>query len=737
MLGRITKYLGLAVFAAVMLSLGYVTASHAGTIFGRNYDTWADGNGYFFNQLGSCPGFVRDDVMPGGISNTMNTATEFIDSIEVPLRTGDQQHRTGAAFVIQTMRGETVNRNKPPTAAQIADWEARVRYAESQGRIRWAQTFTFTLNSCYQGNANPGAPDDDMFWDEIASGYGVQTALGIQFLNQAGGVAYELQYSCANPLGIIGGIPAPPDYTITGRTTVSDTTVIPGQSVTFQHFIKNSGPDSVAALDWSTHDPANNARPLRTGTIAIAGGREINVNTETFTVPAAAAFGTQYCRYVAFSPATDGTGSGQGATVCTLVVAQFSLTPTAIPNTGTAQQNDQVTFTYAVNVTGPTRSTRVTCKVAGQVHGPGYTPLPQQDNDRNPAVVPPPALNCDRELPIGNNVVGSELVDVGNVAPGSRICRTLVVNPRDQDGGFRSSAEGCVTIAKSPYVQFMGNDVWAGGGFAAVNPACNSPAKIETASHSLRSGDVAGSGVEYAAFALDQILSFGSGNEALADPAAAQGKSLTFSNLDSNNLGFYGAPQHCITDYVATYTKTVKDTSPAAIDVGAEADGTNLDLVGSYSFSGNMPAGSRQAYLVEGDVTIDDDIKYPANYNGPSEIPSLLIIATGNITVKRDVRQVDGIYVARGQFFTCNVPVGTTLSVNPPCEKQLVVNGSIIAGQVQLLRTYGADGSDDTQRKVPAEIFNFNAELYLNNVLYGSGKPTLQILDELDLPPRF
>lgn len=729
---RMVRFGLLAVLGIAAFSVGYSGAGFAATIFGRQIGTWSNSWGYFFNQAGQCPTLVEDDVMPGGISDTINSADVFIAAIESPLRTGSQQKKTGAAFIIQTMRGETTNRNKPPTAAQVADWEARVRYAGAQGRIRFKQTFTYTLNSCYQGNHGP---DDDMFWDRNLSGMGTGTAYGIQFMDQNGAVAYEMQYSCANPLGVLRGLPVPPQYTITGRTTVSDATVFPGQSVTFQHYLNNSGPDS-ATINWQTKDGDTNAT-LRTGSIGIASNREVSVNTETFTVPANAAFGTQYCRYVAFNPHQNGTGSGQGSTVCTEVVAQFDIVPTVQPSSTTAQQNDQITFTYNVTVTGPTRSTDTTCKVAGQNPGPGYVPLPQQDADRNPAVAPQPALNCNREFPTGTNNVGAETVDIGNAAPGSRVCRSLVINPRDQAGGFRSSAEACVTIAKSPYVQFMGNDIWAGGDFIAVNPACNIAAKIQTVAHTLRDGSVAGSSVEYAAFALGRITTFGSADKALVNPAGPAGKALTFSNRDSNNLGFYGAPQHCINDYVTAYDKTPNDTAAAAINVGAQANGTKLDLTGPRSFSGTMPAGSSQIYLVEGDVTITGDIKYPANYSGIDQIPSLVIIVTGNITVDRDVQQMDGLFVARGQFFTCDVAVGSTLSVNSPCEKQLTINGSVITGRLQLLRTFGADGNNDTLRKRPAEIFNFNSEMYLRSALYGTNGTILKTMDEKDLPPRF
>src|SRR5690348_5483475 len=98
---NIRRYALLPLMAAIMFSAGYVTMSFAGTIFGRCYDTWDNGCGYFLDHVGSCPVAGRDDVMPGGISSSINSATEFIDAIEGPLHGSNTQKKTGAAFIIQ------------------------------------------------------------------------------------------------------------------------------------------------------------------------------------------------------------------------------------------------------------------------------------------------------------------------------------------------------------------------------------------------------------------------------------------------------------------------------------------------------------------------------------------------------------------------------------------------------------------------------------------------------------
>lgn len=706
----------LAIAILVAFSVGYGATAEAWPGV-PDRDRWY---GYFKNQ--------RDpfglDVMNGGVPGWVQNADTFISFIRGKLAAGPgTQDGVGAAFIIQTMIG--LDRSLPPQAWQVAEWEQRVRYAEARGLVDFNLWLGYSVNSYYQD----GPVDDAFYYENGASST-------ITFRDTSGNILYAIRRECVNPVGTVNAIQDQPNFSITGRSTVSDATAFPGQTVTFSHFLRNAGPDS-ATIDWQTRDGFSNG-VIRSGSSGIGAGREINVGAnENFTVPMNAAFGTQYCRYISFAPAVNGTGSGRGANVCTQVVPDFEVFPTVVPSSSTAQQNDVVTFTHRVTVTGNTRTTNLTCKIAGHSPGPGYTPLPQQDADRNPAVNPQPATNCNREIPLGGpQTIATETVDVGNLAPGSRICRSLVINPRAETGGFRASAEACIVIAKSPYVHFKGNDVWAGGGFQAVTPACNTVAKIQTSAHTLRDGSVAGSAVEYAGFALGRIMTFGTANKALIDPAGPFGKTLTFSNVDSNNLGNYSVPplRHCIEDYITRFSSVPITGLPGAIDVN-RASGT-WHVTGNRTFSGNVPAGSLQVYLVEGDVTITGTgIRYPGSYNGLNDIPSLVIIATGNITVQAGVTQMDGIFITRQTLTTCNPPPGNlTVSI---CNNQLVVNGAVIARRLSLLRTHGADGNNDTSRKVPAEVFNFPAEIYLRNALTGTNGNILRTVDQKDLPPRF
>ena len=721
------KKIVLTVVLAASFLVGYGGAAEAWPVYGRN-----EHYGYFQNRFDS----NGDRVFANGIPTSINNADAFINYIRAKLSSGPgTRDGVGAAFIIQTMIGSS--RNNPPTGGEIAEWESRVRYAASRGWINWYQNISYRLNSYYQG-VSPGTnPVDDAFYDP---GF-TATDHAIVFTNGSSAV-YMLRHVCANPVGTVSPLPDPPDFNTTGWTTVNDTTVIPGQTITFQHFVRNNGPGSTAPTPiwWFAERTAPGTAtlggPASSGTYNA--GEQKNVFNHNVTIPNNTIPNTQFCERVGWDPINgSGARDGRGTPACATVIADFELTPVVTASTTAAQQNDSISFTYTVFNPGPTPSTTTTCKVVGNNRAPGYTPLPQQDVDRNSdAGYVPPATTCPTNILVtaGGQQVATETIDVGNAAPGSRICRSLVVNPKNETGGFRASAETCVVIAKTPYVHFQGNDVWAGGGFPDVNPACNTGSKITTSAHALRDGSVAGSAVEYGAFALGKITNFGSASKAIVNPAAASGKMLTFTNLNNANLGFYAAAQHCINNYVSTYSGTPVTVIASPVDVN-RASGT-WQVNGAHTFHGTVPNGSQQIYLVNGDVTIDGNIRYSNSYGSLNEIPSLVIISTGNIFIRDNVDDVAGLFVARGTFNTCsNAPPGN-LSVSV-CNKQLTVNGAVIAGSLTLLRTYGADGNNDTDRKRPAEVFNFNAEMYLHSALNGNNANTLRTVDEKDLPPRY
>lgn len=723
---------GLAVVSAFILGYGGVAWAYpSGGVYGRS-----EHRGYFTNTHDEWGTFVLPAEYSGeAFRQTVDTADEFISFIKYTQLDTDgngssnQQEKTGAAFIVQTMIGSS--RNKPPTAAQIADWEARVRLAESQGRISWFYNYTYNLNSYYQGPHGGGATDDDAFYDDNG------TSSTIVFRNASGQIIYAIRRQCANPVSNGTITPLPTNFNMTGRTTVSSSTVEPGQNVTFSHYLRNSGPHTTTVnINWVALDQNDNQTAGSASSGTYTANQEKNVHNEVVAIPANAAAGTQYCRKVGYDPVNNTGGRhGRGALACTTVVIPAKLKAAMSVAPPFMVGGDTATFTPTISATTNTTPVNVNCSITRTLYPPsgapsslGAQPCVTNTGDSNivigtgaSVILRPNQYAAPDNIPIGTRIC--DVITITNPAAASYYTNY----PADQ------TATACVTIAKSPYVHFNG-DVWAGGGFAAVTPACDNAAAIATVNRgrTISDGTMPGSGTTHGAFALGRITGFGSAGMGLIT-ASGVGKAWTFSNHDTANLGFFGGPPHCITDHVSTY-QSAPLLSPGSINVSGGTSG-QWRINGNASFQGPMTQGAKKVYLVYGDVTITDNITYTGAYTSVSQLPSLVIIATGNINVSANVTQIDGIFISRGTFYTCYPkPEPATLAT---CNSKLTINGSVSASTIDLFRTAGAEAGSPAQQKEAAEVFNLSPEVFLNNALNTTSGMTITTNDVRELPPRF
>lgn len=244
--------------------LGYGAVAHAWPIYGRNAN-----QGYFlggtdtsgtniFPTNSNTAGCAA--ASPNAIPDWVNSAASFIGFIECKLNSNNgttlvrNQERTGAAFIIQTMIGNSTSR--PPSAAQIAEWESRVYQAQNVGGVNWAVGYGYNINSYYQGTNGGGSdPNDDAFYNNSGS------ANSIVFWDYTGTIIYAIRRPCANPVGNGNLYPLIGSWSAAGSTTISDgvpdagdtTTFIttrPGDTVSYTHTIQN-GPTSSNGFDIS------------------------------------------------------------------------------------------------------------------------------------------------------------------------------------------------------------------------------------------------------------------------------------------------------------------------------------------------------------------------------------------------------------------------------------------------------------------------------------------------------
>lgn len=730
---RILLGTALVVSFAVAFLMGYGGAAKAWPVL-PDRDAWY---GYFYNVRDT----MGDDVFAGGIPGWVDSADEFIGFIENNLYNGDGRHSVGAAFIIQTMMPDRYSRNYWPSHEEMIDWESRIRWAESNGWINWGTNFSYIANSYWQGNYGGGSePNDNAFYWEA------DTRWSIVFMSRWG-VAYVIKRDCANPLGQNGMVGLDWRWDATGRTTASVPQAVPGETVTFRHYVRNAGP-TTAKIWWAVEATSPAPAGIASGGPDLyLSGEEINVRNENFTIPNNAAAGTQYCQRVGWDPVNSyGGRDGRGPPACVTVYIPAKIKAVMSVSPSNIIVGESATFTPGITVQSAGNPVIVNCTISRVLTPPSG---PAQ-NLGNPACVDTSGNPNITVSGGGTTLRANSYTAPDTVAVGSRICDTITITNPAQNIFYNNpaadrTATTCVVVAKTPYSRFMGNDVFAGGNFAAVNAACNNQAKITTVGRTLSDGSGAGSVVEYAAFALNRITGFGSSSRVLVGSGAlgAAARQLTFANSepDATRLGYFGKPQHCINDYTTNYA-AAPTLAPGSYNVGSRGSGA-WRVNGALTLSGTMPAGGQQVYYATGNVTINSNLVYPATYANSAAIPSLVVITTGNIQVGPGVTQLDGIFIARGDgntsgvFYTC-FPRTEPASVSNACNTSaLTVNGAVSAGRIDLFRSFGATGASAAARKAPAEQFYFSPEIYIRNALSASAKPTIQTSTVLDLPPRF
>lgn len=341
---------------------------------------------------------------------------------------------------------------------------------------------------------------------------------------------------------------------------------------------------------------------------------------------------------------------------------------------------------------------------------------------------------------------------------GGEICAHFVIRPTgdqiDENGaitinnGLSVEAYACSSpLVNEPYVHFFGNDIRSGGSFNS-NTGC-APASSGAINTYLSVGNdprPRGSSAQLGVLSIGAINQFASANLRGSAPIANTG--LTFANTGGGFGGSLGG-NHCIPDYYGTLPTSGVASSSNIND--ANGAGT-----GSFSYNGpqilnstNVSNGVSQAIYVNGDVYISGNITYnqtswAIDSQGRTNIPSLYLIAKGNIYIGAGVTQLDGTYIAQGSgssgvINTCaqdqNGPFAKVDLYNN-CSNRLNVTGSFIANIIRFRRTYSSlrhtaygenpnsgssphdclisgGGTSDPQLDCAAENFNFSPETYL------------------------
>jgi hypothetical protein len=335
---------------------------------------------------------------------------------------------------------------------------------------------------------------------------------------------------------------------------------------------------------------------------------------------------------------------------------------------------------------------------------------------------------------------------MGDLAVGTRVCYALSVRPYNQSTGtnWRHSTPDCVTIAKKPKVQVLGNDLIVGKGQTSTVVTSTTTKSISGSNRTF------GSWGEYGIVVSGGITSMASGagySGGAASNIFCGVSLLTFSNVTTGQTSCTSASQ------MGGYANT-----GALPDVGSRLNTTsslgvsptvNLATIstGSYSATGNVSV-SASGDVVSGKwvvinaptatVTITGNISYTTDVlDSLTDIPQVVIIAD-QIRIRGSVTNVDAWLIASGttgNLITCSDVATASQLRSGNCNQRLTVNGPVMARHLYLYRTAGAGTGGSTGD--PAEVFNLRPDAYLWATGYLSDAGRLQTVTTKELPPRF
>jgi hypothetical protein len=159
-------------------------------------------------------------------------------------------------------------------------------------------------------------------------------------------------------------------------------------------------------------------------------------------------------------------------------------------------------------------------------------------------------------------------------------------------------------------------------------------------------------------------------------------------------------------------------------------------------------------FVTSGNLTIDNDIKYPANYATRASIPRIkFVVMNGDIRIQPNVRQIDAeLITLNGTIDTCYTAQANKYDSCSSAKgsSMLLVNGSLQAPTISLNRLVGTlrEGtSTDASRSGPGayansgnigEIVQFTPELFFSQPAEPSMTPLGNRYDAITaLPPLF
>lgn len=325
-------------------------------------------------------------------------------------------------------------------------------------------------------------------------------------------------------------------------------------------------------------------------------------------------------------------------------------------------------------------------------------------------------------------------ITVPNDLPvGTKYCTALAVSPINSGNGnsisefdysqWVVSNISCSTVGKKPTIQVLGSSVYSSG---SINTSKST--KVDGSNKTYF-----GSWTDFALISKADILGG-------SDKGMASGASLSGGRLN--------APQIC-NHSPLTIANSQCDDSTAEILGQATGATRSSDAQSFYetlaskyvtntpeNYDGNLHTfcydDNTLVYFSSGSLTINSDINLvdggcphisDGSYQYLSDIPQIIILAGNKITIAENVKNIDAWIVTKGILNTCDghQPSDSYLTYDT-CNKQLAINGPVIANEIELPRTYGGnavdgdtftDGTLDGNLSKAAEIIDYIPTTFL------------------------
>lgn len=324
----------------------------------------------------------------------------------------------------------------------------------------------------------------------------------------------------------------------------------------------------------------------------------------------------------------------------------------------------------------------------------------------------------------------------------------------------------CRSVAKKPSIAIWNGSLYSAGGIRALTAERYEKTMLANATvtdKTVNPTTLYGAWSEHLAVANEHLLKFGSGASlAIGSQDVSdflKNSTLTIANKvdGADSLGYADI--------------SLKDTRK---ELWQRLGNSAVELSGEWAGE-KLAANSKDTkiYHASGDLNITGDVENRNTYNDIGQIPQIIIFADGNVNIASSVSRIDAWIIANGRIDTCakinntiigfqkgmigvagGTNPGTAASINngpanKECAKQLIFNGPVVANEIYLNRTYGAEananigtnynGADNSNAKYqPAEIFNYRADAYLwSYAKSGEFGSSLNQIYIKELPPRY